>query len=79
MKSFTLRINNFTLNLNFEYQYIFFRYSKAYMDEGTYMLTSVDEIQLLLDDQIVKTQAMQQSRFIEPFRDRATAWEKVSA
>ena len=54
-------------------------YSKAYMDEGTYMLTSVDEIQLLLDDQIVKTQAMQQSRFIEPFRDRATAWEKVSA
>ena len=52
-------------------------YSKPYMEEGTYMLTSVDEIQQILDDHIVKTQAMRQSRFITPFLDRAMAWEKT--
>ena len=39
------------------------------------MLGGIDEIQLLLDDQIVKVQAMNASPFVKPFIDRAKKWE----
>ena len=51
--------------------------SKAWKDTGTFILTSVEEIEQILDDQIVRTQAMRGSRFIKPFTERITAWAKI--
>ena len=38
---------------------------------------SVEDIQNVLDDQIVRTQAMRGSRYVKPFEARTITWEKT--
>jgi hypothetical protein len=42
---------------------------------GTTILKGLDDIQMLLDDQLVKTQSMRASPYIGPFEDRVKLWE----
>lgn len=47
----------------------------VWRNTGTYILSALDDIQMLLDDQIVKTQSMRASPYIGPFEDRVRLWE----
>ena len=47
-----------------------------YEDTGTSILTSVEDIEQVLDDQIVRSQAMRGSRYIKPFEGASLSGRK---
>jgi hypothetical protein len=49
--------------------------SAAWKATGSSILRGVDDIQQLLDDQVVKTQAMRASPYIGPFEEQVKTWE----
>lgn len=47
-----------------------------YRDSGVSILTSLDDIQVMLDEHTAKAQAMHGSIYIRHFEDEMDAWEK---
>ncbi|XP_025831878.1 dynein heavy chain 7, axonemal-like [Agrilus planipennis] len=47
-----------------------------YKDTGTYIISAIDDIQVQLDDHLIKTQTMKNSPYIKPFEKEITEWEE---
>ena len=45
------------------------------MLKGVSILTSIDDIQLILEDHIIKAQTMKGSPFVKPFEKEMNDWE----
>ncbi|KZC14323.1 Dynein heavy chain 7, axonemal, partial [Dufourea novaeangliae] len=62
------------LRMHQDWEYITFTVN-PYRDTGTYVIASVDDIQLLLDDHLTKAQTMKNSHYIRPFEKETLEWE----
>lgn len=67
-------LNNQLLHMQSEWADVMFDISQ-YRDSDTMILASVDDIQGLLDDHILKAQAMRGSPYIAALGEKATSWE----
>ncbi|XP_011505820.1 PREDICTED: dynein heavy chain 7, axonemal [Ceratosolen solmsi marchali] len=47
-----------------------------YKDSGSYVVSAVDDIQLTLDDHIMKSMIMKNSLYMKPFEEQILAWER---
>ncbi|VDP25782.1 unnamed protein product [Schistosoma curassoni] len=47
----------------------------SYRDTGISILSAVDDIQVILDDHIIKAQTMRSSPYIKPFEEEMISWE----
>jgi dynein heavy chain, axonemal len=56
-----------------EWSDVFFEI-KEYRDSGTFVVRGVDDIMVVLDDQIVKIQAMRGSPFVKPLERQVVDW-----
>ena len=61
--------------MELEWRDVAFEFGK-WRDTGTYKLRALDDIQMLLDDHIVKTQSMRASPYIGPHEDAVKLWEE---
>ncbi|KAG2469298.1 DYH7 protein, partial [Polypterus senegalus] len=62
------------LQMEQDWKHVHFNFV-TYQDRGVSVLAAVDDIQLLLDDHIVKTTTMKGSAFITPFEEQILSWE----
>eukprot|EP00794_Sanderia_malayensis_P006878 gene6878-7653_t len=62
------------LKMQSEWEDIMFNFVE-YKDTGVCILSAVEDIQVILDDHIVKTQTMRGSPFVEPLEDEIKEWE----
>lgn len=46
-----------------------------YKDTGVSILSAIDDVQVLMDDHIVKTTTMKNSPFIKPFEKEVNEWD----
>uniref|UniRef100_A0A1B0EXW2 AAA+ ATPase domain-containing protein n=1 Tax=Lutzomyia longipalpis TaxID=7200 RepID=A0A1B0EXW2_LUTLO len=67
-------LNNQLLQMQSEWTDVEFEIN-PYRDSDTHILASVDDIQTLLDDHILKAQAMRGSPYIAALGEKATNWE----
>ncbi len=62
------KMQNDWMGVNFEYA--------EWKNTKTNILRGIDDLQMMLDDQLIKTQSMQASPYIGPFQDRVRIWSE---
>ncbi|XP_018046945.1 PREDICTED: dynein heavy chain 3, axonemal [Atta colombica] len=72
-KEYTLQRN--LQKMKEEWQEIYFELV-PYRETGVFILSAVDDIQMLLDDHILKAQTMRSSPFIKAFEEEMQQWEE---
>ncbi|GAB1862505.1 Dynein heavy chain 3, axonemal [Camponotus japonicus] len=72
-KEYTLQRN--LQKMKEEWQEVYFELT-LYRETGVAILTAVDDIQMLLDDHILKAQTMRGSPFVKAFEEEMQQWEE---
>lgn len=53
-----------------------YQYFCYYRETGVYILSAVDDIQVMMDDHILKAQTMRGSPYVKAFETEMQAWEE---